>query len=699
MAQFVLEIGTEELPARFLPAEEEELARRFAAALEEAALSCGKIRVFSTPRRAAVLLDDLSAAQEEREEVCIGPPAGASYDAEGRPTRALEGFARGHGRTPGECFVLHVPEKKGDYAALRKHVGGRSAAELLSAICPAVITALPFAKRMRWGDGMFAYARPLRWILALLDDAPLSFSVGGVRAGRQSFGHRVHGPGPFTLAHAGDYVEDMEKRGGVVVDAAMRRARIRAGGDALAAAAGGRILWKESLLDEVQGLCEQPLPLLGALDPAFLELPREVLLTCMESHQKSFGVEDAHGALLPYFLTVLNVRPPDVEPVRAGWERVLRARLEDARFFWKTDLNSGFDAWLEALDKVIFLGPLGSMGDKTRRLEKLCALLAKRVRPEDERTARLAARAGRLSKADLVTGMVGEFDSLQGVMGGIYARAHGEDAAVADAVAEHYLPAGPESALPSVEIGALAAVADKADTLAGCFGLNLIPSGAADPNGLRRCALGIARILLEHGFRVDVRRLFAEALNLYGAQPWKLAPEECLARLEEFFGARLKHFFISRGYSTLLVDAALGADFCDVWAAGARLAALERLSAGKDFPLSVQTFKRAANIIRKQAAEVELSGAWRAELLREEAEKALAARLSGILPRFDALWTADDFDALFALLEELRPAVDGFFGSVMVMCEEADLRVNRLNMLHALVERMGRLADFAALQI
>jgi len=339
------------------------------------------------------------------------------------------------------------------------------------------------------------------------------------------------------------------------------------------------------------------------------------------------------------------------------------------------------------------------MGEKARRLEALCGWLARKTAPGNSLLALQAERAGRLCTADLVSGMVGEFDTLQGIMGGIYARGMGEAEEVAAAIAEHYLPAGPDSALPKTDVGSFLAMADKADTLVGCFGLGLIPTGAADPNALRRCALGISRIVLERGYRLDIRELFAEALRLYGDRPWKLGREECLAKLEEFFVARLKNLYISQGRQTLLVEAALSADFSNVWAVGQRLAALEGLSRREDFARSVQTFKRVANIIRKQAAEMELSGQWFEALLVEPAEKNLAGQLAALLPRFDALWAKDDFDALFALLQELRPAVDAFFDTVMVMCEDAALRANRLNLLRALVQRLERLADFAALQI
>ncbi|BFR48624.1 glycine--tRNA ligase subunit beta [Nitratidesulfovibrio sp. HK-II] len=701
MSQFVLEIGFEELPSRFLPGLERELAERFARALDDAGVEHESIRVLTTPRRAAVLIEGINPVQREAEEVVPGPPVRVAYDAEGKPTKAAEGFARTQGVDMADIFTLSTD--KGEYIAVRKRTGGAQAADLIAAACPAIIAALPFPKRMRWGSGDFTFGRPLRWLLALFDDAVTPFEVGGVISGGVTWGHRIHGAGPLVVKSAADYLNVVTEKGGVMPDPAERRVRIIESGNAAADAAGGRILWKESLLDEVQGLAEHPVPLLGDIDPSFLELPREVLLTSMESHQKSFGVEGPDGALLPHFLTVLNLTPLDEALVKKGWERVLRARLEDGRFFWKTDLAASFDAWLAELDNVIFLGPLGSMGDKTRRLEKLCAWLAKASGVADEVAC---ARAGRLSKADLVSEMVGEFDTLQGIMGSIYARRMGEQEVVAAALAEQYLPAGPDSPVPATPAGALLSIADKADTMAGCFGLGMIPTGAADPYALRRCALGIARIVLERGLRIDVRELFRAALALYGERAWKLAPAEALAKLEEFFMARLKNHFMAAGYETLLVEAALAADTpegagVDVRAAGARLAALADFSRREDFGSAVLTFKRAANIIRKQGQEggVVLDGTYRHDLLAEDAEKALAARLEEVAPRFDALWAADDFASLFGLLGELRPAVDAFFDGVMVMCDDAALRGNRLNLLKALVLRLGRLADFGALQM
>ncbi len=710
MPAFVLEIGTEELPARFLPLAEKELTERLSAALNGAGLVFSGLVCCSTPRRLVLYSNQMAELALSREEVITGPPVKAAFDMGGRPTRAAEGFAKTHGVELEDTFTLDT--EKGAYLAVRKHKGGEAALALLSQICPAVIAALPFPKRMRWGDGDFTFARPIRWILALLGTQLVPFTLGGVTSSSVSLGHRVHSPGSITIQNAADYWNVLEGQCGIVLQGQERRRIIKERGNALAAERKGSVLWKESLLDEVQGLCERPTPILGAFDPSYLEIPREVLLTSMESHQKSFGIEGEEGRLLPYFLTVLNITPDNPGLVKKGWERVLRARLEDARFFWKSDLAlGGFDAWLHALDTVIFLAPLGSMGDKTRRVEQLCGWLADNVRcntpendlgPEFALSKKEAMRAGRLSKADLVAEMVKEFDSLQGIMGGIYASRFGEGPIVAEGIAQQYLPAGPDSPVPSSLCGALVSIADKADTLAGCFGLGMIPTGAADPYGLRRAALGIARIAQEKGLRFSIFSLFAKALEGYGQREWKLPPEQVLPRLNEFFSLRLKNHFIADGAETLLVEAVLQAGADDVWAASARLAALSSFSRTADFAQSVLTFKRAANIIRKQGQEEEgvaYDGRYAQALLTDAAEQALARELERIAPVFTNLWEADRYAELFTLLRDLRPFVDAFFEQVMVMCDDEKLRRNRLNLLQALVEPLGRLADFSALQM
>ncbi|MDR1777345.1 MAG: glycine--tRNA ligase subunit beta [Desulfovibrio sp.] len=693
MATFLLEIGSEELPSRFLGPEEAELRERFTAALDEIGLGHGAVGVMTTPRRAAVYIEDVLPVQAEREDIVLGPSARAAFNAAGQPTKALEGFTRSHGLTAEAAFRAQT--EKGEYMAVRKRNGGRPAAEILAELCPAVLGGLSFAKRMRWGAHSLAWARPLHWIVALLDADIVPFSFGHIVSGRLTRGHRVHGPGPFEVPEAKAWRTIITERGAVIPDSRVRRRHILDGGDELARAAGGMVLWKESLLDEVQGLSEHPVPLLGNFDPGYLEVPAEVLLTSMESHQKSFGVAGPNGRLLPCFLTVLNLDPLDVALVKSGWERVLRARLEDARFFWRADLRENFNLWLEKLDRVIFIGKLGSMGDKTRRLETLCASLAQRCTPRDVEDA---ARAGRLSKADLVTGLVGEFDDLQGVMGGIYAEHKGENATVAQALKEQYLPAGPDSPLPQSLIGALLSVADKVDTLAGCFGLDITPTGAADPNGLRRCALGIIRIVLAFDLDLDIRAVFGEALDLYADQGKNLPREATLDKLMEFMGGRLRGHMLAQGEATLLADAALNAGVNRIGDCMARLAALTTFSRKAGFIEAVRTLKRVANIVRKQETLVP-SAVWDKALLTEEAEKNLAAVLRDVLPRLDAHWAAAEHGAALDCLTELRPAVDAFFDSVMVMCEDAALRDNRLAMLSDLASRFARIADFAALQV
>lgn len=703
MPQFVLEIGFEEMPARFVPLLMQELAEVLSKGLAEARLDCQELSTLATPRRLAVQVTGLAESQRREEQEVLGPPAKVAFDAAGAPTKAALGFAKGQGIAPEDLY--RVTTDKGEYLAGRKVVGGGLARDILPGVCGAAIAALSFPKKMHWGAGEFTFGRPIRWILALLDDQVVEFEVGGTVSGRLSHGHRVMGPGPWSIATAGDYRQTVREQGRVVLNPQRRLEIIRTLGEASAGEVGGKVIWKDSLLAEVTNLVEHPIPLLGGFDPLYLELPREVLLTSMETHQKSFGVEDAHGKLMAHFLTVINLEPKgdDGEDiVRRGWERVLKARLEDARFFWREDLSRDFDQWLADLDAVIFIGGLGSIGDKARRLAKLCAALGETLQPE--LTLELSD-AGLLAKCDLVTEMVGEFDTLQGIMGGIYARKKGKGEVVAQAIAEHYLPSGPDSPVPASIGGAILAMADKADTLAGCFGMEMIPTGAADPYALRRAALGICRIALhlgqEQALRLSLSALLDAATAGYQGVAWKLEPAAAKEKLLDFFGQRLKAMYVAKGYATPVVEAALAAGFDDLAAFDLRLAALAEFSKSEGFEQAVLTFKRAANIIRKQGAEagVELTGAYDAALFEHDAERALAAALDSARPRFQTSWAGGDFPALMGLLAELRPAVDGFFDNVMVMAEAPAVRANRLNLLQALTEMLGRLADFTALQV
>ena len=695
MPCFVFEIGAEEMPARFLTGLEQDLAEFFSKALADNALDFDAIMVSSTPRRCALTINNLAVKQRQSEEIVTGPAMAVAYGRDGNPTPAATGFARSHGVDLSEAFAL--PTDKGEYLAVRKKRGGVAASELLAGICRSAIKNLSFAKKMRWGCGSFAFGRPIRWLLAVLDREVIHFETAGVRSDRLTYGHRVMGLGPFSIEDAADFPTVLEKQGWVCLGAAERRARIIEQGNAIAGAAGGEPVWKDSLLEEVCGLIEWPKVIMGNFDPSFLELPKEVLLTSMERHQKSFGVKNREGSLMPCFLTVLNLESSDENLVRKGWERVLKARLEDARFFWKTDLCRGFEHWLKALEDVVFLASLGSMGDKSRRLERLARTLAEIVAPD---MAADLAKAGQLAKADLASEMVGEFADLQGIMGGIYAEKSQMSQAASMAIYEHYLPLGPDSPVPGTVAGAVLALADKADTLAGCFGLGLAVTGTADPYALRRSAIGICRIIVDYGLEINLEELLRAAMDGYDKKNWKRPGEEALANLMAFMTQRAKVHLESQGFASLLVEAAVEAGVSDFKDLLLRLKTLRDFSLEPDFTQAALTFKRAANIIRKQSGQeaISLDGRYNQALLQETAEKNLAAGLESLGARFDALPPAKRYPAWPGLLRELRPLVDTFFEQVMVMCDDLKLRRNRLNLLTALVNRLAGLADFSKLQ-
>jgi glycyl-tRNA synthetase beta chain len=697
MPHFLFEIGFEEMPARFLAGLTEEIRTLMADALAQAKVDGGPAAAFATPRRLVVSIPDLAAVSRREEEVVTGPPEKVGFDAAGAPTAAAVGFAKGQGAEVADVFIQETG--KGRYLALRKTTGGEPSLELLPGICLEAVRKLSFPKRMRWGGREFAFGRPVHWFLALLDEAIIPFALDDIRSDRLTRGHRIMGPGPFPVPAAPDYFAIIREQGKVILDARERESLVRTQAETLAREAGGTAVINPALLGEVTGLTEHPVVILGRIDPKFLAVPREVLITSMETHQKSFAVMDVKGNLLPCFLTTLGLAPGNVELVRRGWQRVLTARLEDARFFWEADLATDIEQWQKKLESVVFLAGLGSMRDKTRRLERLCGLVAEQTGQPGLMLE--VSQAGGLAKVDLVSDMVGEFAELQGVMGGIYTRRKGFSETVSRAVAEQYLPAGPDSPVPDSLAGAILSIADKADTLAGCFGLDMAPTGAADPYALRRAALGICRGLIEHGLRLNLMELFQAAIDGYGDAKFKVDRTHALARLLDFFGQRLRAYFTGRGVDTLVVEAAVGASFDDVSSLAARIEALAAFAARPDFDQAVLTFKRAANIIRKQGvgAGVPLTGAVKAALLAEQAEKDLAATCATVFPRFDTLFMAGDYAAVLELLHELRPTVDAFFDNVMVMCDDMDVRLNRLNLLKSLVDRLGRVADFAALQV
>ncbi|MFP4324562.1 MAG: glycine--tRNA ligase subunit beta [Desulfonatronovibrio sp.] len=695
MPDFVLEIGFEEMPARFLASLSKELKENSETYLQQGMINYQSIEIYSTPRRLCAYISNMAAVQESKQELITGPPASIAFDQENKLTKAGAGFARSQRVEEGDLF-RHQTDK-GEYLAVNKTFGGKDTIDVLPEICRQLVSKFNFPKKMRWAD-KFAFGRPIRWILAMLDKKTVDFTVSDVSSGSLTFGHRVLGPGPFELSTASDYFQTVENRGRIVLDPEKRRDMIRSKADLLAREVDGEIVKNEDLVWETSNLVEFPNPVLGKFDQKYLELPREVLLTSMETHQKSFGVTDLDNSLLPYFLTVINNDPQDIGLVRKGWERVLKARLEDAMFFWNTDKAESIESRQEKLERVVFLASLGSMGDKSRRLKKISGYICDQLGREDKETVTQAAF---LCKNDLVSEMVGEFADLQGIMGGIYAGLAGYNDSISRAVYEHYLPHGPESDLPETIAGAIVSIADKADNLLGCFGLKKIPTGATDPYALRRQALGIIRIVLKFRLDLNLRQLFTFCSRAYCNVEWKEDLYLTRENLIQFICARLKAYWQGKGYDGKIVDAVLQAGSENILTAEKRLAALVRFSRDPSFEAAVLTFKRIDNIIQKQGKDsgIELQEEYRSHLFQDDYETRLARKIEEVLADWEQQWDQGDFEALFDRLHDLRPVVDEFFDNVMVMCDDRKLRQNRLNMLNILSKKLGSLADFSALQV
>ncbi|MEK7767068.1 MAG: glycine--tRNA ligase subunit beta, partial [bacterium] len=506
-ADLLFEIGTEEIPARFLPS----LRRQLAVLAERElrnheALDPGAITTFATPRRLVLLARGMADRQVDRTVTQPGPFKSQGYDVQGRPTPAAEGFARKHG--VGVADLKEIPDPKGPRLAYVVALKGKAAREVLPAALERVLRGLEFPKSMRWPGSPAPFARPVRWLLALLGSTPLTLAWGRVAAGKTTRGRRFFHPRPLPVASAAAYAGVL-KRAGIVLDVQERRALIQRQAEALAAKAGGRVLWNQELLDEVADLVEAPVAVLGSFPADALEVPQPVLVASMEEHQRYFPVAGKDGRLLPKFVTIAN--GVATAHVTAGNERVLKARLADARFFFTEDRKHGLEVHGRRLDGVVWQANAGSMADKARRLEALAHWIAARVGAREG----VACRAAELAKADLVTHMVGEFPMLQGITGGLYAAADGEPAGVAEAIRDHYKPAGPGDDVPATPEGCVVALADKLDQLAGHFALGHAPSGAADPYGLRRAAVGVVRILTEQAWHVGLREVFALAANMF----------------------------------------------------------------------------------------------------------------------------------------------------------------------------------------
>lgn len=692
--KLLFEIGTEELPAGEIDAALAALAEHWTREAAAARLSHGAVHTLATPRRLALRVDDVAKKAGDLEEVVTGPAARAAFDAEGRPTRAAEGFARSRGAEVDALFQVETP--KGPYVALRVHEPGAPAAEVAATILGRAFTAIPWRRSMRWGWGTEAFARPVHWILALLDRDVVPVAFAGISSGRASRGHRFLAPDAFDVPDVDAWQKLLHERF-VVVDPAERRERIVRGLDALAAREGMERIPDPELLDEVVHLVEWPEPLLGRFPERFLELPPEVLITSMRSHQRYFALRTPEGNLAPAFGFVSNMRVEKPEVVVAGNLRVLLARLEDARFFFHEDRKRPLADRVGDLDRVVYIDGLGSMADRQRRIARLVERLVARLPgvPEDE--VRAAHEAAALCKADLVTGMVGEFPELQGTMGRHYAAMDGLDVAAARAIEEHYRPRSAADEPAPHHAGMLVGLADRLDTIVGAFALGLQPTGSADPQGLRRAALGVVRTLLHHGLPLRIEEVVREAWD--GLPPGDLAPmAPTVEAIVAFLRGRVRALFAAE-HETDLVDAALAVALDDLPSLRPRVQAIAQMRSSADFAPLAEAFKRVVNILAKAEAAGDLEGASLSEaLFVEAAEVALGEALERAHSAADEAFAARDYLRAAQVLVGLKQPIDGFFDAVLVNAEDRAVRTNRLALLQRVRTLFMRLADISLVQ-
>lgn len=685
---FLVEIGTEELPPKSLFALAQAFADGITKGLAASGVKHGEVEWFATPRRLAVRVGGLADHQPDQEIRRQGPAVANAFDASGQPTKAALGFAASCGVT-----IDHLQQVDGPKGKVLLFVGlkkGEPTTSLLPGIVSASLNELPIAKRMRWGAGEQEFVRPVHWIVMLFGSTVVEASILGIPAGKQSRGHRFHAPQAIAISSPARYPETLLEKGRVVVDAAQRRESIRSGVNSIAEALGGNAVIEPMLLDEVASLVEWPVPLAGRFDARFLDLPPEVLIATMQEHQRYFPVRGADGKLINAFITVANIESRDPDKVRDGNERVVRPRLADAAFFWETDRKQRLEDRCEALKAVTFQSKLGSLFDKASRVESLAEHIANIIGGD----ATLARRAAKLSKCDLLTAMVGEFPELQGLMGRYYANHDGEPAEVAAALAEQYWPRFSGDQLPQTPTGIAVSMADKLDTIAGIFSIGQKPSGTRDPFGLRRAALGVLRICVERKLDIDLYQLVETAV----AQQPIQAPVETVEDIWAYLMERLRGSYLEsadQGVTTEMFDAVLGSRSHSPLDIDLRLDALKSFLALPEAQALSAANKRIANILRKVPEAV--SGAVSTDRLQDPAERALFEHVIATERGVNPLLARREYAAALTHLAGLREDVDRFFDGVMVMADDAEVRANRLALLSRLRSVFLQIADLSRL--
>jgi len=681
--ELLLEIGTEEIPAAFLPKAIDDMKTMITKEFSEIRIKHGNVSAMATPRRLCLRVKEVAGKQEDQILEKMGPARRVAFDEDGNPTKAALGFARGQGIDISE--VETITTEKGEYICVRKKIAGEDTEALLSNLLPKFIRSIPFKKSMRWMNLDLRFARPIHWILAIFGGEIIPFKIENISSGNVSRGHRFMSPQFFEVKNFDDYLKKTRDNF-VIVDPDERRNIILEEAKKAAGHVSGKTLENEDLLEEVTFLVEYPSVVCGSFDKEYLELPKEVLTTSMMEHQKYFPVIDEKGNLLPHFITINNTLTRNPQVVAEGNEKVIRARLADARFFFEEDQKIPLEKKLEELKNVVFHSSLGTSYEKVMQFRELAEYITDKINPALKDNV---SRAATLCKADLEMQMIYEFPELQGIMGREYALIGGENPVVAKAIYEHYLPIAAGGDLPETDEGAIISIADKMDTIVGFFGINLIPTGTADPYALRRQALGIINIILNKAYPLHLEDLIDKSISIFGNK-LKRTPEEIKSDILDFFRGRFENQLISQGHPYDVVDAVLSVDAADIVRSLEKINAMENFKTHADFePLAI-AFKRVGNIIKGFE-----NGSVDTSIFDMDEEKNLYTAFLGIKEKASAhIDNGNDQEALIEMAR-LRKPVDDFFDTVLVMAEDEKVKFNRLSLLEEISKLFHRIADFS----
>lgn len=687
----LFEIGTEEIPAHYMPSTLQQVKDITARLFSENRIACDEINTYGTPRRIVLYVKNIAEQQSDLEELVKGPSKKAAYDQDNNPTKALQGFLRGQKAELADIFVQELSGV--EYVYYKKQEKGKPVKEVLKEILPNILTSITFPKSMKWGNKSFRFARPVRWLVPILGDELIEFDKDGILCSRITRGHRVLSKGEIEIRNTGEYFDRL-REGYVLVDQEERRELIRKQCEDLARAKGGEVLMDEDLLEEVVYLVEYPTALVGDFEEKYLKLPKEVVITPMKEHQRYFPVVDKDNDLMNCFITVRNGDNRYLDTVKEGNEKVLRARLADADFFYSEDRKLSLDDCVDKLKHVVFQETLGTIYDKTQRAVSISGYLAEVAELGTGDRMNLS-RAAHLCKADLVTSMVKEFDELQGIMGREYALLQGEKEAVADAIFEHYLPRFAGDYTPETLIGSILSISDKMDTICGCYAIGIQPTGSQDPYALRRQAIGITSIILDSGMHIGLAHLCETGLRAFSEKGILKGDIKAIKKdIIEFFKQRFKNVMIDKGYEYDVIDAVINGEFDDIYDSYLKIGELSKWKYKSDFLDILGSFNRVSNLAGKaKSAEI------KAELFTEKAEQELLQAFSGVNARYSEHVGNKEYGKALELMITLKKPVDDFFDNIMVMVEDEDIRNNRLGLLRSIADMMNRIADLGSIVI